>query len=321
MKKILVYGWYNHLNIGDELFVGAFRKLFPDFQFAFRDTITPSSLEDIDAVFFGGGSFLLARPNISEAALQILKTKKIFYLGVGVEADIHPTHLELISIAKLVATRSQDQLEKLKYFNPNSIWIPDLVYASQSEVEISPKISRSVLVMPNISVVPHSSDPYWAHASWAHFKSEFSQFLDYLVQEGHHIDFLSMCRGPTTNDDWAAGELIAHMVKRGKYLLQEQPVGIERVTSLISKYNIVITQRFHGIVLSEMTRTPYIAVHHHDKLKYCQPAEGTSLSYYNSSKHSFIDAFNSTIKMNFSKSLPIESNIFENLIQEVIGLI
>jgi polysaccharide pyruvyl transferase WcaK-like protein len=321
MKKILVYGWYNHLNIGDELFVSAFRKLFPDFQFTFRDNITLSSLEDVDAVFFGGGSFLLDRPNITADAFEKLKTKKIFYLGVGVEANIHPTHIELITIAKLVATRSQDQLDRLQFLNPNSIWIPDLVYACQSDVENSPKISRSVLVMPNISVVPHSANPYWAHASWAHFKSEFSQFLDHLVEEGYHIDFLSMCRGPTTNDDWAASELIAHMVKRGKYLLKEQPVGIERVTRLISKYNIVITQRFHGIVLSEMTRTPYIAIHHHDKLKYCQPVEGTILPYYNSSKHSFIEAFNSTMKMNFSKPLPIESNIFENLIQEVISLV
>jgi len=321
MKKILVYGWYGHLNIGDELFVGAFRKLFPDFHFVFRDNITIHSLEDVDAVFFGGGSFLSGRPNITADAFEALKLKKVFYLGVGVESDIHPTHIELITRAQLIATRSQDQLERLKVLNPNSIWVPDLVYAQQPDVQISPKINRSVLVMPNIYVVPQSSDPYWKHASWSHFKSEFSQFLDMLVTDGHQIDFLSMSRGPETNDDWAAGELIAHMTRRGRYLLKEQPVGIEHVTELISKYSLVITQRFHGIVLAEMARVPYIAIHHHDKLKFCQPAEGTSLSYYNSSKQSFIDAFNSTIKMNFSSSLPIESNIFEILNQEVVSLI
>jgi hypothetical protein len=319
--KVLVYGWYHQLNIGDELFVNAFRKLFPDFEFSFRENISVKHLEGIDAVFFGGGSFLLGKPQISEDALQIIKTKPIFYLGVGIESDIHPIHQELIGRAKLIATRSLDQVDRIRALNPSVMWIPDLVYCLQDDIVLSPKINRSVLVLPNISVVPHHLDANWMHASWAHFKSEFSQFLDGLVIEGYKLDFMSMCRGAKVNDDWPAGEIIGHMTRRDKYLLKDQPVGIEQVTRLMSQYSLVITQRFHGIVLSEMVKVPYIALHHHDKLKFTYPRNGAFISYYNCSKQLLNDTFDHTIRMNFGDELPIESNIFRTLVEEVRGLL
>jgi exopolysaccharide biosynthesis predicted pyruvyltransferase EpsI len=159
------------------------------------------------------------------------------------------------------------------------------------------------------------------HASWNHFKSEFAQFLDLLVKDGYKIDFLSMCRADKLNDDWPASELIGHMAKRGKYLLKDQPVGIKDVTQLMSQYSLVITQRFHGIVLSELVKTPYIALHHHDKLKLTYPRNGKFMDYYNCSKQLLTEAFQQTIKMNFDDSLPIESNTFKTLVEEVRSLI
>jgi polysaccharide pyruvyl transferase WcaK-like protein len=321
MMKILVYGWYHQLNIGDDLFIQSFHKLFPTYQFVFCDHINVEVLQAVDAVFFGGGSFLLERPNIPADALTLLKTKPIFYIGVGCEAEINSTHADLIRQAKLIATRSLDQVDRLKILNPNTMWIPDLVYCLQDDVTLSPKKNRSVLVMPNISVVPHNLDPHWKHASWLHFKSEFSQFLDDLVKDGFSLNFLSMCRGIKDNDDWAASEMISHMFHRGEYILKNQPTRIEDVTQLISQYNLVITQRFHGIILSEMTKTPYIAIHHHDKLKYTIPCNGSFISYYNTSKHIFGETFDRTIGMKFSPSLPIVSNIFEALSSKVMELV
>jgi polysaccharide pyruvyl transferase WcaK-like protein len=322
MKKVLVYGWYHQGNIGDDLFIEAFYHLFPDYQFIFTDSISADKLTDIDAVFFGGGSFLLDRPNVTTDAWETLVTKKIFYLGVGVESDIHPKHQELMSRAILIATRSSDQVERLRNLNPNAKLIPDLVYSLRPKLGESSRISRSVLVMTNISVVPSNSDPHWKHASWAYFKSEFGQFLDWLIEADYRPKLFSMCRGLNLSDDWASAELVSSMNRRSRNRLSvENPVGIDQVSRLVAKHEVVITQRFHGIVLAELTRTPYIAIHHHDKLKSSQLNEGSFLSYYNSSKQSYIDAFVRTMKMNFTSSLPIESTIFETFAKEVANLI
>jgi polysaccharide pyruvyl transferase WcaK-like protein len=318
-----VYGWYHQLNIGDDLFMQAFQKLFPQYHFIFKDTINAQDLQNVDAVFFGGGSFLLDQPRIAKDAYDGLLTKRIFYIGVGVETNVHPTHITLLKRACLIATRSLDQVGRLKALNPNVMWIPDLVYALQDQVQSSEvRDPRAVLIMPNVSVLPQTFDPYWKHMAWQHFKSEFAQFSDWLIENEYQPFFMSLCRATELDDDWVCSEIIGHMAHRNKYyLIDKQTSGIEQTTSLISKFGFIITQRFHGIVLAEMTRTPYISIYHHDKLKVATPGEGKIVSYHNTSKHSLISAFDDMKMMKFSSTLPIESNIFEELVQRVIGLV
>lgn len=321
-SKVLVYGWYHQGNIGDDLFMDAYQHLFPSIDFEFSEFITVDKLKNVDAVFFGGGSFLFDRPNIAGDALPILLSKKIFYLGVGVEADIHPIHQDLMSRALLIAIRSPDQMDRAKSINSNIRLIPDLVYSLQSKLNKVPQTSKSVLVMTNIAVVPNNSDPHWKHASWSYFKSEFSQFLDWLLENGYSPKLFAMCRGLNLDDDWASAELVSAMSRRSRNrILLERPAGIKNVLELIYRHEVIITQRFHGIVLSEMTQTPYVAIHHHDKLKYSQPSNGEFISYYNSSKHTFISAFEKAAKMNFDNVLPIQSDIFGALNRDVMSLL
>lgn len=320
--KVLVYGWYNQGNIGDNLFVEAFHYLFPNFQFVFSETITADLLSSVDVVFLGGGSFLVDPPRATEDALQLLKEKKIFYLGVGTETNIHPIHIELIKRAQLIATRSIDRVRFLSSLNDRVRFIPDLVYALQSEVQLSTPIPRSVLIIPNIAVVPQRTDPHWKHVAWNYFKSEFTQFLDWLIDNNYHPHFFSMCNNMEMDDGWASTELICHMTNRSQdWFLKQQISSLKEVTALISQYETIITQRFHGIVLAEMTRVPYITIYHHDKLKLSSPDEGKLLSYYNSSKISFIEAFSQARHMNYSRVLPIETDTFKALVKEVISLI
>jgi polysaccharide pyruvyl transferase WcaK-like protein len=319
--KVLVYGWYHQGNIGDDLFMDAFAHLFPDFEFNFSEIIMVDKLQDVDAVFFGGGSFLLDAPNIEDSAWELLASKKIFYLGIGIEADIHPIHQDLMSRAQLIAIRSPNQVERVKAINPNTRFVPDLVYSLQSQVQTTYKAKKSVLVLPNISVVPKTIDPQWKHAAWYYFKSEYSQFLDWLIENGFNLRFFSMCYGNEMNDDWATGEIISQMKHRYQYGIADRLFNIQQLTSLLSEYEVIITQRFHGIVLAEMMKTGYLAIHHHDKLKFSYPGNGKFLSYYNCSKQSLIEGFHAARQMNYSSILPIETNIFETLVQDVISLI
>jgi polysaccharide pyruvyl transferase WcaK-like protein len=232
--------------------------------------------------------------------------------------------MELMSIAKIIGSRSQSQIDRLQKINSNVHIIPDLVYSLQSKIWKCPKLGNSVLVLPNITVVPQQCDPYWKHAAWAYFKSEFCQFIDWLVESGYNLHLLPMCSANEADDSWIIGELVSHMNKRSSSLIlssDDAGLGIVDIGGLISQHDVVITQRFHGIVLSEMTRTPYIAIHHHDKLKQKDSSTGLFLSYYNSSKHSFVAAFEQAIKMRQTSSLADESAIFIAFSKEVMNLL
>ncbi len=319
-NSVIVYGWYGKNNIGDELFKESFRKLFPDLTFEFTDKIRVAALQNAAAVFIGGGSFLFSPPNMEIGALELLKQKKLFYIGVGVETDIHPTHKELMQYAKFIATRSIDGDVILDKINPNYKFYPDIVYALQDSVQISNKIENSVLVVPNISVVPKWDDPHWKHASWIYFKSEFAQFLDELASQKYKIGFLPMCTSPDTDDRWAAYELIAHMKNRKQTeIMLPNSYNISDVTGIWSQFQTVITQRFHGIVLSEMTQSHYLSLYHHDKLKSAIPGHGQFFSYYETSKRQLWKQFNFAQELDYSQYLPIESNNFKELVQTIMS--
>jgi len=309
--KVLVIGWYSKNNLGDELFKEAFKHLFPSHKFEFTDVITAETLRDVSAVFFGGGSFLYAQPDITPEALSIMKTLPIFYVGIGIETDIHPLHQELMRQAKLVATRSPTLLQKALDINANSIVIPDIVYSLQSSISPT-KFDKSILIIPNIEVVPQNFDPHWKYCAWAYFKSEFSQFLDHVAQD-HTVNFFSMCQNEKINDRWAAVELISSMKHRSSKYIINDPLNtdVKFITEMFSKYNVIISQRYHGSVLAEMSGVPCITLSHHDKLN---AFGGINLSYYNTSQSSLMSALD---KIQSQKTLLNNSESFENLVSRI----
>jgi len=316
-SKVLVYGWYNKGNLGDDLFRDAFQQLFPTFSFTFTDKITLSQVEGADAIFLGGGSFLGESLKIADKkTIEAVKKNKVFYIGVGAETAIHESHKEIMAVAQLVAIRTTVNLDKVKEINSNCIVIPDLVQLL-SVTNTLPKIDKSVLVLPNISVVPKWNDPHWKHVSWDYFKTEFSQLLDQLYEDGYKINFLPMCVNDELNDCWAAVEIINRMRHRNcKYLLKRHTT-LDSAAKLISQYQAVITQRFHGAILAELAGTPSLTIHHHDKLK---NVTGPTLPYYGISKSRLIEELNNTLQTKVDQVLPIDRNIFDRLAQTVIGL-
>ncbi len=310
--RVLVYGYYNKSNLGDDLFEDAFKGLFPNYQFIFTDSIKLNQLDNIDAVFFGGGSFLAESLKASDEAFQELKKRKIFYIGVGSETALDARHRELISLAQLVAVRTARNIESIRQVNPNSMVIPDLVY-SLEPILLKEKLPKSILVIPNILVVPKWSDPHWKHAAWEYFKIEFAQTLDQLIVDGYKVDFLPFCQNNYLNDSYAAGELIAKSNTITKKTLHDKPGAFQEAIDVISKYRLVITQRFHGNILADIAQVPSLTIYHHDKLR---GVKGISIPYYGLSKAVLLENIKDMI-MNYEAVLPIDRDIFRELSQKV----
>jgi polysaccharide pyruvyl transferase WcaK-like protein len=234
------------------------------------------------------------------------------YIGIGAETNIHPIHIELLKLSKLVAIRSKN-LKDIFKINPNTIHIPDLVYSLKNDIK-SERKEKSVLILPNIHTVPQWLDPYWKHTTWNHFKVEFAQFLDYLIDNAYNIDMFPMSTSVNENDKYAAYEIINHMKYRNNYIVN---VIYDNIIKLFSQYDMIITQRYHGMILSELARVPYLSIAHHDKLRNTSLSEGVFIDYYTISKDTFIKAFNKTISLKLNSKLPIDRHSFRTLKQKV----
>lgn len=318
--QALVYGWYNKANLGDELFKLAFQKLFPNFKFTFTDKLDINNTEAADIIIFGGGSFLYAPVNFhnKNRILDVVKEKLIFYIGVGTETQIHPDHIQIMQNAQLIATRTKNGLEKLKFTQAQKLEIPDIVLSLKVKNWAIDIIPRSLLIINNAELLPRWDDPNWKHASWSYFKSEMSQFLDYLKDNNYKITFAPMCVNNSLNDLSASTEIINYMKKRNFSDLNiSGSDNFEKSIRLISAHETVVSQRYHGAILAQLCNKPCITIAHHDKLKYTDSS--AILSYYEISKEKLINTFNSLKK---PSEIPISLNNFEHLqsaVQSLIG--
>jgi len=313
----LVYGWYGKgiKNIGDSLFCKAFEHLFPDINFTFTNTITQHNVEQADCVIFGGGSFVYAPIN-GNNVLQLLAAKTIFYIGVGIETDIHPMHQELMKRASLIATRTANGISRLKSVTAsNIIEIPDLAYALTDLVSISNQVMpNSILVLTNAELLPRWCDINWKHAAWNYFKSEFSQFLDMFKESKYNITFASMCSNANMHDAGAATEIINQMKYRNfNSQLCDLPDDFTQLTHLLSQYETIISQRYHGAILADMCSRPHVVIAHHDKLKHSTPSAIT-VPYYGLDKQTLADAI---LNCKTRSILPIKLDIFEDMRKRV----
>lgn len=312
MPRVLVYGFYGHDNLGDELFTQAFQHLFPDIHFTFTDKITAQRLEGVDAVFIGGGSFLDQTLKVSDPSiLNSLRSHKLFFIGVGAETGIHKDYQSLLPLAKLVAIRTDVNLDKILSFNQNTIVIPDLVYSIPNEFAKVP-VQKSVLYIPNITTIPDWQSPHWKHAAWGYFKNELAQTLDALIEDKYTIDFFPMSLHFKQNDQYAAHEIINH-TSSDKIKVLTPPQDFNKTLQLFSSYPIIITQRYHGAILADIVKTPSLTIYHHDKLK---GAPGRSISFYEASKAKLLSEI-ALLGKEGTNFLPIKNNMFSSLKERI----
>ena len=288
--SVLIYGFYNKNNIGDDLFKKCFELLFPNNTLLFTDHINLDLLQNNDTVVFGAGSILDGEIALSDQEIQLLLTKRIFYIGVGSETEISSFHKQILPKAELVISRSINFNNLLRY-NPYTMYMDDLVYLLKDRAKFSVKIKKSILWIPNIFIVPKNTDPYWMHSSWDHFKTEMSQSLDVLVNNGYIIDYFCMQNDKKYNDNNCAIEILNRCNSSDLLNKVESNRSFENITQLFSSYDIILSQRLHGSIISDIVNTKHIAIYHHDKMK-VNNKHSVLIDYYSFNKNKLLETIN-----------------------------
>lgn len=321
--RALVYGWYNRGNCGDELMKRALMEAFSPhgLELEFVDRI--DELVDVDAVIFGGGSILIDAPNVSPAALEMLLNHEVltFYVGVGMETDVHDVHAQLVSVARIVAPRSPEHPPWVT----NATVIDDLVYSLSDRLHAPSYVSEQVnelLVFPNVELIPMHDAPHWAHVAWERYKNEIAQALDHMIVErGLRPAFALMCQNPAQDDAWAAHEIIGRMKKRStQFKLHRIDAFSTDIVSLLRSHEAIVTQRYHGIVLAELTGVPYVSISHHDKLRHAVPHRGTMLDYHGVTKEAILKSVERSTSETLAPYVP-KSAEFDAMIKGTIDAI
>lgn len=282
MAKILVYGWYGHANVGDELMAEALRSLLNGHELKFVDSIKDVELKQHDLVLIGGGSFLSMPVSMDGQAFHTIARKPVIYVGVGAETDVHHDHEHLLKHASAVFIRSAPS-KQFSAIRSDALLTPDLSLALAAPSFVK-RPSKEILFLANSQVLPTRVSPNWQRAAWDYFKSETAQAIDELIAGGWKVTMAPFCDDVNHRDSWACAELIAHCVERRRVRCLDatwyDDAAFSKVRPTFDAHSVVVTQRYHGAIISQATGAPCVVIHHHDKLARIDPSVAKLVPYY-----------------------------------------
>lgn len=283
-KRVLVVGWYNHGNLGDEAFRPSFPHLWPNCDFTFADAVPSNVNEAFDAVMLGGGSFLDSGINGVEA-LEV----PFAFVGVGAGKHIRSPMKAALSRAKAIVLR--DEVSKEFLFRDNFLPTISQVHVAADLVFARPSWPRwlgEAIEPPKITVLlsehfaPRGDCPEWVSASWQWFCRELAQVLDKLIGQGFHVQFLPMSTTRSWDDRRAAAHVISRMVRASDvFWYYRRQILEHELLQALADSRLVIAQRLHGAIFSAAIGCPVVPVIGHDKVRgFCGEAGLKGIDYY-----------------------------------------
>jgi polysaccharide pyruvyl transferase WcaK-like protein len=290
--RAYVLGWTGHQNLGDEAFKPAFQSLWPSVEFTFRDRLNPD-VNRFDSLWVGGGSFLDSEiPGVKNINVTI----PICFVGISINSSIKPSNKLLLDRAKVVVVRDEQSLDHC----PRALVAPDLAFAVKSDpCHMLVAKPKQITVLLNDFVSPVNDDEEWKTLAYLWFINQLSESLNILAEQDYMIHLIPMCIGGI-DDRRIAAAVYGRIARKDKVVWYLREVTEQELKAQISLSDLVVTQRFHGMVFSTICGVPFISIRSHDKMKYLAQQmkwEG-DLDYYGFNRLQFEQAREAVSKVN-----------------------
>ena len=268
--NVLASGAYGYGNFGDDCYVDVLRSRMAGRQIDFLSQIDETQLRlfSYDTTMLAGGGLLYDL--VAKCGTRSLKHylrypaiaqwlgKKSFMIGVGVQGRIHPQSLEpylsVFEAMDLRTVRDDYSARKLREAGVHSsvLECADLVYAKT----ILPKrdIVGRQLGKPVLGIVASQPGKGFVHDEFSGFEVRFQQALR-ILEKNFKLHFFSF---DSRTDPWLAESWSGdHSYTR--FDLKSTDAINEFIRSFQS-VDAFVTTRYHGVVLSILTGTPFLGV-------------------------------------------------------------
>jgi len=288
--NVVIIGYYNHYNTGDEQYKNTFKKLIYNvlglshysLKFIDCDTLKNPKLHtfnDDDIIIVGGGDILndYFLNNIINTFNG--KNNKIYGISVGIP------YLDILTSNKLkifdkIYLRTRQDIEKLQKMCPtvDIQYIPDISYLitnTQGTQDIELNNNHYIHLKNNIkkkivclSLSRHIFNKQY-QTQYNSIIVQFSIFIKYLITSNYHVVFVPF---NTNNNNSSENDIIIHNdimneLKQSHEYVQENITNIQMKLSeeeIIDIYKLcyfVIPMRFHACLFSIYAQKPFLPVY------------------------------------------------------------
>lgn len=267
MINILITGYYNKQNTGDDLFEHIAKKLFvsnnKNESYKYKIKSIDEVKNDINnissnfdkIVLFGGETlndyFLEPLAKIKELNQNI----KLYALGVGLGADIEYIKQYLIMFQYIIVRHKYDyNLIKKRFDNLIPCeYVQDIVFmydvnGYKTKISNNNNASRSIglfLSQPKINNMINLSN--------------YINIISYFVENNYTVKLFSMCYSDNVKEsDMIANKILINEIPK-KYRYLVKVVNSKSFEKSIKTINFAICERFHAHILCIINNIPFIS--------------------------------------------------------------
>ena len=284
--NILVFGWYNHGNIGDESFKISFKKVWNIHNFTFVDDITPEISDmNFDLCIIGGGD-VICKSNLIKCSK--LNCKKIA-ISVTITNNSLTTELKILDYIYVRDELSLNNLKKIGFNNCELLPDISLVLSGNNvnglklinesfKTNMSDRYEKVYAITINAHLLGNYNSESKIKTKFFSFVDEISSFIDNTNASFLFIPFST--RFPS--DDRISNSYTNSQCKYyNKNSVIFDTLSVQDTLDVISACDFNITTRFHGLIFSQCVDTPCITISFHDKFEgYLKTINQDYINYY-----------------------------------------
>ena len=274
--RLLVYGWYNHGNIGDESYKLSFPQIFSEHDLRFTDdpgTIDPGSY---DVLVVGGGNILnqhhvgkLVRMKASGVLIHPVIGFSLGFTDEGVTSG------DLGLFSKIVV-RDRGAYERLcKMGVSGAALAPDAAFCLNPDRERGLRIwegyyqyyhrdlyERRVVVVLNSHLCSGHESLSRDTLRFLTFSNSMAEIID---RTNASVLFVPFGTTLPWADRIANGCCASKCKWFKKNLVLYDDLGVQSVLDVVAAADAVVSMRLHASIFSAVANVPFLDIYHHDK--------------------------------------------------------
>ncbi|ATZ80352.1 putative WcaK-like polysaccharide pyruvyl transferase [Bodo saltans virus] len=265
--NIQILGYYGERNFGDDMFEYIFRKIFSKHKVHIANPNNLSNLQNnIDILICGGGDIIqdyfmkkiaMLKKNWEKTHGKKLPTYAIS-IGLSYPDQLIKDNVHYLDIFDYFIVRNKHDCELLKkrYGEKYVKYLPDITF----------------LIPPLLKYVPNRKNKigFFLARTICNNQQVYNKFISEIsnivanLSTVYDIDLVSCDRGITSNNnDSIINDNILSIIKHkncDKKINIISGIGSEAICKLFYEYEFTICMRFHSVVFSYITNTPFIAI-------------------------------------------------------------
>lgn len=281
--KAMVVGWFDRFNIGDESYKLTFPKLFPEYDFVFKD------YEKADICILGGGD-ILSESYVNIALKADVKKRFIFSASANLNTPFH-----LLKNFDSIIVRDNYSYNLLLENGVNCILGADAAFSLQPNKLEGKNLLHNMFEENKLDlyskVIGVVLNGHLGQAKDAQLARDFIT-LNKAVQDiaaladstSASFVFFPMSTGVPYDDRVTNGFVSSRCKFWKKNHLIHDRLSVQQTLNLISACDAVISTRLHSTIFSILSEIPFVDLTHHKKnesfLETCG-LENNGISYWN----------------------------------------